>query len=98
MITTIYANYGLLGAEKRTVYSIAHGKIYDELVVDIPDDLYAGVNGAGEVLIGVAGITYLLNEVLCGDNAPCLRCFDGDGYVLRKLPVLSRTEHYDPMG
>ena len=88
MTTTIYANYGLLGAEKRTVYSTRRGEVSDTLSVNIPDDLYAGTNGAGEVLIGVAGITYLLDEVLCGDNAPCLRCFDGDGYVLRMLSVV----------
>lgn len=98
MTTTIYANYGLLGAEKRAVYSIAHGKIYDELVVDIPDDLYTGIGRDGDVLINAEGIIYLLREVLCGNDTPHICYFNGEHDVLRKLPVLSRTEHYDPMG
>lgn len=89
MTTTIYANYNLLGAENRTVYSTARGEIYDELVVDIPDDLFAGYNTYGEVLVDV-GLSYAhpLGEVLCGNDVPCIRCFDGDGYVLRKLSVV----------
>jgi hypothetical protein len=102
MTTTIYAHYGLLGAEKRTVYSCGRGEIYDELVVDIPDDLYAGCTSYGEPLISVEGEIYLLSEALCGNDVPCIRYFhfaDGDFTdVVRELPVLSRTEHYNPMG
>lgn len=98
MTTTIYAHYGLLGAEKRTVYSCGRGEIYDELVVDIPDDLYAGCTSYGEPLISAEGETYLLYEVLGGNDAPHICYFNGEHDVLRELPVLSRTEHYDPMG
>lgn len=102
MTTTIYANYGLLGAEKRTVYSIAHGKIYDELVVDIPDDLYAGIGRGGDVLINAEGTIYLLREALCGNDTPYICYFDFAGgdftEIVRELPILSRTEHYDPLG
>lgn len=93
MTTTIYANYGLLGAEKRTVYSCGRGEIYDELVVDIPDDLYAGCTSCGEPLINAEGTIYLLREVLCGNDTPYISCFDGERNVLRELPILSRTEH-----
>lgn len=103
MTTTIYAHYGLLGAEKRTVYSCGRGEIYDELVVDIPDDLFAGYNACGEILVDVGlSYTHPLSEVLCGNDVPCIRYFDfADGdftEIVRELPILSRTEHYDPMG
>lgn len=91
MTTTIYANYGLLGAEKRTVYSCGRGEIYDELVVDIPDDLFAGYNTAGEVLVDI-GLSYMhpLSEVLCGDDTPCVLCLGDDGWAPRKLSVVSK--------
>lgn len=86
MKTTIYANYGLLGAEKRAVYStIPGGEIYDELVVDIPDELYVGHNCFGEVLINAGGIMYQLHEVLRGDEKPYIHYFDGAHMVLREL-------------
>lgn len=86
MKTTIYANYGLLGAEKTVVYStIPGGEIYDELVVDIPDKLYVGHNCFGEVLINAGGLMYVLREVLCGDGKPYIRYFDGAHMVLREL-------------
>lgn len=102
MTTTIYAHYNLLGAENRTVYSLGRGRLYDELVVDIPDDICAGCTCYGEPLISAYGETYLLSEALCGNDVPCVRYFrfaDGDfAEIVRELPVLSRTERYDPMG
>ena len=102
MKTTIYANYNLLGAEKRIVYSLGRGRLYDELVVDIPDDLSAGVTSYGEPLISAGGETYLLHEVLCGNDVPCIRYFDfaGGDFTenVRDHPVLSRADHYDPLG
>lgn len=88
MKTTIYANYGMLGAEKRTVYTTSPGsEIYDELVVDIPDDLYAGVNDLGDMLISTGYADYLLREVLCGNDNPRIRYFDGRHMVVRELEV-----------
>ena len=88
MKTVIYVNYGLLGAEKRTVYTTSPGsEIYDELVVDIPDDLYAGINDLGDMLISTGHADYLLREVLCGDDKPCIRYFDGRRMVARELEV-----------
>lgn len=88
MKTTIYANYGVLGAEKRAVYTTSPGsEIYDKLVVDIPDELYVGHNCFGEVLINAGGIMYMLCEVLCGDDKPRIRYFDGRHMVVRELEV-----------
>lgn len=88
MKTTIYANYGMLGAEKRTVYTTSPGSgIYDELVVDIPDDLHAGINDLGDMLISTGHADYLLSEVLCGNDKPYIRYFDGRHIVVRELEV-----------
>lgn len=86
MKTIIYANYGMLGAEKRTVYTTSPGsEIYDKLVVDIPDDLHAGINDLGDMLISTGYADYLLSEVLCGDDKPRIRYFDGRNTVVREL-------------
>ena len=88
MKTTIYANYGMLGAEKRTVYTTSpSSEIYDELVIDIPDDLYAGINDLGDRLISTGYADYLLSEVLCGNDKPYIRYFDGGHMVVRELEV-----------
>lgn len=86
MKTTIYANYGMPGAESGVEYTTSPGsEIYDELFVDIPDGLYVGHNCFGDVLINAGGIMYQLHEVLCGDDKPHIRYFDGAHMVLREL-------------
>ena len=70
MKTIIYANHGMRGAEKRTVYTTSPAEIYDRLEVEIPDDIYYGKNEYEEILLKMDGTVYLLSEVLCGDEFP----------------------------
>lgn len=94
MKTTIYANYDVLGADKCIVYSVARADIYDELVVDVPDDLFAGYTSYGAVLINAAGGTYLLDELLYSyEDKPYIRFWSPDGESLHELTVINRIEH-----
>lgn len=87
MKTAIYANYGVLASEYRTVYTVdaphCHATVSEQLTVDIPDTFEPGRNSLGEILLTVPGIShpYLLSELLAttAGDAPCLRWFD-DSY------------------
>lgn len=82
---TIYRNYGVLGAEKRNVYTYGaphiRGVCNDELKVKLPDDCGWKLfeNNFGEILIESPwGWTYNLNEVLQGNENPYLYALDKD--------------------
>lgn len=84
MKCTIYANYGLLGHEKETIYHTANSAISDALTVEIPEALapYMAVGGLA-VMLPVNGkpTPYWLNEVLRADrrtNNPVIRWYDGN--------------------
>lgn len=84
MITKIYANYGVLAHEKETVYTIAPHECAtasEPVTVTIPDSLTPRENEAGEIIVTLDGMAYLLSEVLtnAGDR-PVLRWYDGRGY------------------
>ena len=65
MPITVYANYGVLAHEKTPVYTLHPiTGAYDKLSIQIPDDLYAGENHAGDVLLTIGGDTYTLDEAL----------------------------------
>ena len=75
MKTTIYANYGLLAAEKRCVYSTTKSDaiVSDPIDVIIPDEYISGRNAANELLITVDGCNYALRDLLSDDNNdPCI--------------------------
>lgn len=71
MEVTIYANYGMLAHEKETVYSMNPAAvIYKELTVILPDEIYAGENYAGEILVDFdgSGCLYPFSRLLCSHN------------------------------
>lgn len=72
--TTIYANYGMLAAEKRCVYTEnkTDATVSEPLDVIIPEKFAPYENEAGEIVVTLDGYKYLLREVLCGDEHPCI--------------------------
>ncbi len=82
---TIYRNYGVLRAEKRNVYTYGaphiNGVCSDELKVKLPDDCDWKLfeNNFGQTMIETPwGWAYNLNEVLQGNESPCLYALDKD--------------------
>lgn len=70
----IYANYGMLANEKRTIYTLTPDAEANEKVsVIIPDHLIGGENINGDLLISFDGIEYPLADVLTSRyNKPAL--------------------------
>ena len=65
MIKTVYASYGVLAHEKEPVYcSGILSEVYDEVEVEIPDELIADENNLDELILTLDGREYLLHEVL----------------------------------
>lgn len=80
---TIFRNYGVLRAEKRYVYTYGapavSGVCSDEIQVHLPDDCGWELfeNNFGRTMIKAPwGDTYGLNDVLHGNENPCLSAFD----------------------
>lgn len=77
----IYANYGVLAAEKRTVYTYGaehpHATCSDKMTVKIPEgwELYQNQMGA-TMVTAPWGWSYEINEVLQGDKNPCFYAID----------------------
>lgn len=89
MKTTIYANYGVLVHEKQTAYTVApheHATASEPVTVTIPESLTPRENEAGEIIVTLDGMAYLLSEVLtnAGDK-PVIRWYDGAKYQTRSL-------------
>lgn len=84
MIVKIYANYGVLAHEKETVYTIApheNATVSEPVTVTIPESVNPCKNEAGEIIVTLDGMAYLLSEVLTNaGNRPVLRWYDGRGY------------------
>lgn len=70
----IYANYGMLANEKRTIYTLApDAETTEKASVIIPDHLIGGENVYGDLLISFGGVEYLLTDVLTSRyNKPAL--------------------------
>ena len=75
MKATIYANYGMLAAEKRCIYTVS-----EPLDVVIPEKFAPAKNAAGEIVVTLDGYNYRLQDVLCGDEQPCIMV---PGYTTR---------------
>lgn len=91
----IYENYGVLGAEKRSVYTYggqhARATCSDEMTVEIPDGWEAWENAMGETIVTApCGWNYEINEVLAGNERPEFMAMDKEmkmhHYKLRILP------------
>ena len=81
----IYKNYGVLGAEKRNVYTYGNphyrGVCSDELKVKLPEDCDWKLckNDLGQTIIEAPwGRTYDINEVLQGNEHPYIYALDKD--------------------
>lgn len=75
MKLSIYKNYGVLGAEKRCVYTYgnphATATCWDEILVQTPEGWDVFENYMGEVIVEAPwGYRYSVNEVLAGDARP----------------------------
>jgi len=71
----IYANYGVLAAEKRTVYTFGGhhptAVTWDKMTVEIPSGWKYWENAAGAGIVTAPwGWDYAISEVLCGDDYP----------------------------
>ena len=83
MNINIFANYGVLAAEKRIIYTFGNPQptavTWDEMTVEIPDgwDYYKSEWGLGMVT-APWGQTYEINEVLGGDKSPIFQAVDKD--------------------
>lgn len=79
MTYKLYESWGMLGKERRPVYSdmIPATEHYNVLTVEMPFQL--SENGIGETLIDLEGETYLLSDVLSDwGDAPCIKWHDGN--------------------
>lgn len=70
----IYANYGMLSNEKRTIYILnPDAEANEKVSVIIPNHLIGGENVCGDLLISFDGVEYLLADVLTSrHNKPAL--------------------------
>ena len=79
----IYENYGVLGAEYRSVYTYgnphAAATAWDTLTVQIPDgwDMYESIPGE-PMITAPWGYNYTVNELLAGDKDPEFYAVDND--------------------
>ena len=80
---SIYRNYGVLGAEKRNVYTYGceqpAGVCADEINVKLPENNCFQVyeTAAGGLAVDSAwGWSYSINDVLEGDKRPCFYALD----------------------
>ena len=77
----IYANYGVLTAEKRTVYTFGvehpHAVCSDKMTVAIPEGWELFQNYVGQTMISAPwGWNYDVNEILMGDERPYFYALD----------------------
>lgn len=88
---SIYRNYGVLGAEKRNVYTYGcehpAGVCADEMNVTLPENNCFQVyeTAAGGLAVDSAwGWSYSINDVLEGDKRPCFYALDkgGNGHMV----------------
>lgn len=93
MIVKIYANYGVLAHEKETVYTTVpheHATLSEPVLIDLPASVNPRENAAGEILVDLNGMPYLLSEVLGGRKGDvALKWFDGKTY--RQIPIERKT-------
>lgn len=99
MKTTIYANYGVLAADKRCIYTVRstdEAKVSEPVCVEIPESFAPYVGAMDDVVVTIDGVQYLLQNVLCGNEYPCI--VDPSPYnggAITRLHVLDATEDAD---
>lgn len=94
----IFANYGVLGNEYRTVYTIAphcHAKVSEQITVDIPSEFHPRRNDAGEIVIDIPGMpwAYTLQEAIGTiDGFPAICWYDGAKNHRQMLRVIDGAD------
>lgn len=102
----LYKNYGCLSAEKRALYShgapISTGTGFEKITAKLPnkfeDDGWTRemAESGEELLYSPWGWNYTWNDVLEGDENPCIYAIDADGighrYRLTEFVKISREE------
>ncbi len=79
----IYANYGVLSAEKRIIYTFGvehpHAVCSDILKVIVPDEWELYQNYAGQTMVTAPwGWNYDINQILSGNETPCFYALDNN--------------------
>lgn len=98
MQAQIYANYGVLANEFRTIYTTAphcHAKVSEQITVDIPSEFHPRRNDAGEIVIDIPGMpwAYTLQEVIgTFDGFPSICWFDGAKNHRQMLRVIDGAD------
>lgn len=95
----IYKNYGVLGSEKRNVYTYGaehpHATCSDKITAQVPEGWKLCKNMMDQTIVEAPwGQTYMINEVLTGDSNPCFMAIDPKGnQVFNNLRVLEEGEN-----
>lgn len=86
----IFANYGMLAHEGVTVYSAAHGEIYDRITVELPEGWEPVELIGGQGLESPWGDCYFVDDVIaCINDQPWIDVINADGVEYkRKLHVV----------
>lgn len=86
MLITIYKNYGVLSAEKRSIYTYGAPETSaicsDIINVQLPENSFFSVYTTVMNDLAVEsswGGVYSINDVLQGDEKPCFFAIDNDG-------------------
>lgn len=88
----IYRNYGVLGAEKRIVYTCdaphCSAIVTDEIEVELPKGWKASKNIAGQTLVkNSRGLVFLMDEILGGSEYPCFFWYEGMQHCVNRLKI-----------
>ena len=94
-----FANYGVLAHEYKIIYTCNgphfHAVGSDRVIVEIPEELIAGRNYLGELLIKVPGEAWYcpLSELLGSwDGKPCLKWYNGPTTRRKMLSVINEEK------
>ena len=100
MITTIYANYGVLAHEYQTVYTTApheHAVTFEKIAIEIPDSFNPYYNYLDEIVIRIPGSPWphMLSEVLTTvkGKLPGMRWYDGHKGHTVALDIVEESKH-----
>lgn len=91
MKVRIFANYGVTGHEKVPMYSVCCpcAEVYDELIVELPDQYFAGESVCGNILVEIDNETYEFARMLKDhDGVPALAIFERYRYKYVNLEIV----------
>lgn len=89
----IYKNSGCLASEKRIIYTYGSpaetAVCWDEIEAEIPEGWEIAESICGDVIcISPDRYTYLINDILAGNDCPCFRFYDGKSNHITRLTVI----------